>query len=73
MGRYALRYREQRIPPGAHYAGECYFLRAIRFRPEDAVVRLVYGIFLSEAKRANEAIDQLKIGQRLDENNSEIQ
>jgi hypothetical protein len=72
MGRYALRYPNDRVPPGASYSAECYFERAIRFRADDSVVRLVYGIYLSLAKRNAEAIEQLKIGQKLDDDNSEI-
>lgn len=72
MGRYALQYPNERVPPGASYSAECYFQRAIRFRKDDAVVRLVYGIFLSMVKRNDDAIKQLKIGQQLDGNNPEI-
>ena len=33
-------------PPGAGFSVECYFDRAIRFRPEDGAVRTIYGIYL---------------------------
>jgi tetratricopeptide (TPR) repeat protein len=72
MGRYALSYPNDKVPPGAYFSGDCYFERAIRFRPDDPVVRLVFGIFLSKSKKYDEAIEQLKKGQELDDNNPEI-
>lgn len=53
MARYQLKYPHSRLAPGAQYSGDCYFERAIHFRPEDSRVQLVYGIYLD--KRGNQA------------------
>lgn len=43
MARYQFQHKR---PFGApYYSAECYFVRAIRFKPYDGVVRLIYGIF----------------------------
>jgi len=47
-------------PPYAQYSVECYFLRAIRFRPDDITVRLMYANFLSSNARAPEAMSELE-------------
>ena len=72
MGRYALRYPNIRVPPGAHYPGECYFHRAIQFRPGDAIAKVVYGIFLSMQERHEDALAQFKRAEEIDANNAEV-
>jgi tetratricopeptide (TPR) repeat protein len=52
-------------PNGANWPVECYFDRAIRFRADDAGVRLVYGIYLTKKRRPKEAIAQLEIAEKL--------
>lgn len=47
-------------PPQTQYSVECYFLRALRFRPDDATVRLMYANFLSVNSRAPEATKELE-------------
>jgi tetratricopeptide (TPR) repeat protein len=49
---------------GAHYATECYFERAIRFQPNDPMVRLVYAIYLRDRKRTAELRTQLDEAER---------
>lgn len=46
-------------PPGARYPVECYFDRAVRFTPDDAMVRVLYGNYLAQRGRATEARQQL--------------
>lgn len=46
-------------PRGAHYQVECYFERAIRFAPDDPVVRMIYVTYLTKANRTQEARTQL--------------
>lgn len=59
----ALMHLTQRLhtphPPGAHYATECYFDRALRFRPHDVQVHRLYADFLLGQKRYPEAQAQL--------------
>jgi Tfp pilus assembly protein PilF len=47
-------------PPGATYTVECYYERAIRFRPDDAGVHALYAHFLIDRKRFGEAREQLE-------------
>jgi hypothetical protein len=46
-------------PPGARYPVECYFDRAVRFTPDDAMVRVLYGNYLAQRDRATEARQHL--------------
>lgn len=48
-------------PAGANYSIECYFDRAIRFRPDDVMVRMIYTTFLTKRNRKPEAMQQLEI------------
>jgi hypothetical protein len=45
---------------GFEWPGECYFNRAIRFRPDDAVVRMLYAQYLGQLKRREEGLKQLE-------------
>ena len=48
---------------GARYSVECYFDRAIRFRPKDPIVRMIYANFLSRNGKKNDAVKQLEFAQ----------
>jgi tetratricopeptide (TPR) repeat protein len=48
-------------PQGTRYSVECYFDRAVRFRPDDTIVRMLYATFLSKNARMPEAIQQLEL------------
>ena len=48
---------------GARYSVECYFDRAIRFRPKDPMVRMIYANFLSRNGKKNDAVKQLEFAQ----------
>lgn len=43
---------------------ECYYERAVRFKPDDLVARMLYAQFLGKRKRADEAKVQLRETQR---------
>jgi len=47
-------------PPDADYSVECFFLRALRFRPDDTVARMMYATFLSTNARVPEATRELE-------------
>lgn len=49
-----LQLRGERFPENS-YDAECFFRRAITFRPDDSTVRLLHGIFLAKEKRIDEA------------------
>lgn len=46
-------------PRGASYTIDCYFDRAIRFAPDDMIVRMIYAGFLGRNNRVEEAMRQL--------------
>ena len=47
-------------PNGSRYSVQCWFERAITFRPDDAVVRMIYSTYLVKQGRAPEANAQLE-------------
>lgn len=52
--------KERRDPPqGAEYKLECWYERALRYKPDDHVPRLLYVNFLIRHKRAEEASQHL--------------
>lgn len=46
-------------PSGLNYPVECYFDRALRFEPDDTIVRMLYARYLSKLGRPQEARQQL--------------
>ena len=59
-------------PPGLRYTVDCWFQRAIAFRPEDAQVRLVYGIELLKDGKRKAAIEQLGVAEELAGSNANV-
>lgn len=60
-------------PLDAEYSVECYFDRAIRFRPGDAIVRMLYAHYLLELDgRSNDAIEQYLEAVKLQPGNANI-
>jgi tetratricopeptide (TPR) repeat protein len=57
--RYGEKTKSQQ-PAGLRYSVECYFERAIRFKPDDTIARMVYASFLYKNKRGPEAVSQLE-------------
>lgn len=52
--------RQKRDPPeAARYTIECYYDRALRFRPDDTTVRMLYASFLIKKARTADAERQL--------------
>lgn len=58
MSRLAERWKRD-PPPGTKMPVECWFDRAVRFRPDDTVVRSLYAQFLHKRKRTQEGVNQL--------------
>ncbi|SFC73030.1 hypothetical protein SAMN05216344_1366 [Polaromonas sp. OV174] len=48
-------------PSGSRYSVECWFDRAVRFRPDDAIVRMIYSTFLNKQGRVAAANKELEI------------
>lgn len=68
-----LSLREKRLKPrGAKYSVGCFFDRAIRFRPNDAMVRMAYGNYLLKAEQPDKAVEQLQIAASLQPENPTI-
>jgi len=55
MANLALRQKTER-PRGAEYTVDCYFDRAVRFAPDDGLVLVIYGVYLSRTNRRAEAV-----------------
>lgn len=68
MARLSLR-DKSRKPNGARYTVECYFDRALRYRPDDARVHELYGGYLLALGQNDSALDQLEQAARLDPGN----
>jgi len=51
--------KQSRHPSGLQYSIDCYFERAIRFRADDNVVRMLYAQWLGKTARKEEAMRQL--------------
>lgn len=47
-------------PPASGHSVNCYFVRAVRFAPDDTVVRGLYARYLAKNNRKEEAIRQLE-------------
>lgn len=48
-------------PSGSRYSIECWFERAVLFRPDDGIVRMIYSNYLNSKGRIPEATTQLAI------------
>lgn len=58
LSRYGL--RENAAQPGnLDYTVDCYFQRALRFRPDDLIVRMLFADYLNKIKRNDDAKLQL--------------
>lgn len=69
MSRLSLR-DKNRKPHGARYTIECYFDRALRYRPDDARVHALYGGYLLALGRSASALEQLEQAARLEPGNA---
>lgn len=58
MMRYGEREKALRVPQ-ARYDVECYFVRAVTFKPHDSTARMLFATFLKSKGRQVEALGQL--------------
>jgi tetratricopeptide (TPR) repeat protein len=72
MVKYGERSKTSR-PSGATYSVECYLQRAIRFRDDDAMVKMIYAIYLAKNGRASEALTQLNAAADLGADSANLQ
>lgn len=64
ISRYGERLKSEFIP-GAPFTVECYFIRAVNHRPDDATVRMLYATYLKGQRRIPEAVQQLEFAEKL--------
>lgn len=64
--------QKQSIPRGARYSVECYLYRAVKFRPDDGMVKLIYANYLGRIGRSSEAIKYLQEIEELGEENANV-
>lgn len=69
MARLALRDKTSQ-PHGAKYTIECYFDRALRFKPNDARVHALFGGYLLSLKQTEPALEQLRTAATLAPDNA---
>ncbi|SDA25476.1 TPR repeat-containing protein [Nitrosospira sp. Nsp18] len=71
FGKLSLRDKTLK-PAGSKYSVECFFERAIRYKPNDGIVRMVYGNYLLKAGQIDKATEQFQIAVDLDPENPTI-
>jgi tetratricopeptide (TPR) repeat protein len=59
-------------PRSAKFPVECYFNRAIRWRSDDAIVRMLYANYLTKFKRYDDALEQYQAALRLQPENANL-
>lgn len=59
-------------PKGTNWPVWCYFDRAIRFQPDDAQVKMLYGIYLQRKGNYQESVQQLLNAEKLAGDNANI-
>ena len=61
-----------RPPNATYYSIECYFDRAMRFKPDDAIVKMLFGIYYHRIKKYDNALKYYKLALELAPNSAEI-
>jgi tetratricopeptide (TPR) repeat protein len=52
-------------PEGVKAPVECYFQAALKFRPDDSMVRVIYGVHLAKLGHADRALEQLTVAEKI--------
>jgi len=68
MVRYGEREKALQVP-GANFTIDCYFDRAIRFAPDDAIVRMLFASYLSRQNKPEQAERELEVASALSGDN----
>ncbi|MBA4141415.1 MAG: tetratricopeptide repeat protein [Nitrosospira sp.] len=71
MSKLALRDKTLK-PEGSSRSVLCFFDRAIRFKPDDGMARMLYGDYLLKSGQPNDAAEQLRIAAALEPENPNI-
>jgi len=65
--------RTKRNPArGGHYTVECWFDRALRFRPDDAMVKMLFGVYLLQVGKSKEAVEHLEQARKEERRNANL-
>jgi tetratricopeptide (TPR) repeat protein len=70
MSRYQLSHK--RSTNAGYYTAECYFKRALEFKPDDAVVSYIYGIHLYKQHKYKQALSYYKRAESLQPDSAEL-
>jgi tetratricopeptide (TPR) repeat protein len=71
MTKLAIREKTNK-PYKSKYTMDCWFDRAIEWRPKDGMVRMIFGNYLSHVKRYKEALPQYLAAEELLKNNANL-
>jgi len=71
MSKLAAREKTEK-PAYSQYSVRCWFDRAIRFRPEDPNVRMIYGVYLTKNGKNREALEQLEVAAAYEKDNANL-
>ncbi|WP_341676355.1 tetratricopeptide repeat protein [Niveibacterium sp. SC-1] len=71
LSRLSLRDKTDQ-PQGTKAPVVCYFLNAIRFRPDDGLVHVIYGTHLLRSGKTQLALEELQKGEALSEENASV-
>lgn len=72
MARWQLKNPQPRESDG-FYGADCFFERALLFKPQDPLLHMMYGIYLHKAGKFPEALERYKRSELLDPNFVELQ
>lgn len=73
MSMSKLSLRDSRPKPvGARYTVDCYFDRAFRFQPDDAMPRMVAGLHFAKQGRRDEALENFTLAATLSDGNANL-
>lgn len=65
--------REKTVKPkGSRYTIDCWFNRAERFRPDDAMVKTIYGLYLVQSGQARAGAEKLEAARKVDAANANV-
>lgn len=81
VSKYEIRKKQESQNSGKFYnpetegglTAECYFDRAIRWRPNDPNVHLIYGIHLHRIGKLDQALAEYKISEKIQPNSADLQ
>lgn len=75
MGQWHINQKRTKAQPpeNVHYlTPDCYFERALAFKPKDPLIYMLYGIYLHKDERSEEALGMYETAHRLNPENAEL-